>query len=282
MLEPAHPLVMFLQGFFAQAVPYFAVVGLLFLVIWRWGEQRFAGARIQAKKRLDGAQLRFEVRNTLVVLAAGTATAVGISILYADGATKLTTDADAIGWPTILATLVVLLLVNDAWFYAWHRLLHRPWAFRRIHAVHHKSVDVDPFSSYSFHLVEGVILGAWVLPVVMLVPIYLPMLGVLQAVGLANNVMSHLGYEFLPRWLLRVPVLRWMNTSTFHNLHHTRLRGNYGLMFRLWDRLLGTEVDDYERTFLERGAAVRATAGAAPKADELATHAPVGRTGPPP
>jgi sterol desaturase/sphingolipid hydroxylase (fatty acid hydroxylase superfamily) len=122
-----------------------------------------------------------------------------------------------------------------------------------VHAVHHKSVDVNPFSSYSFHFAEAFLLGGWVLPVILLVPIYLPMLGVLQGIGLANNVMSHLGYEFLPRWLLRVPLLRWMNTSTFHNLHHTSLRGNYGLMFRWWDRWLGTEVPNYEATFVARG-----------------------------
>lgn len=97
-------------------------------------------------------------------------------------------------------------------------------------------------------------MGAWILPVVLYVPIYIPMLGLLQGIGLANNVMSHLGYEFLPRWLIRVPGLRWMNTSTFHNLHHTSLNGNYGLMFRFWDRQLGTELDNYESKFIERNA----------------------------
>lgn len=268
MLEQAHPLVMFVQGFFAQAGAYFAVVGLLFLVVWRWGEERFRGARIQGKKRLSRAQLVYEVRNTLVVLATGTVTAVGLSLLYASGHTELTTNADALGWPTILATFVALLVLNDAWFYGWHRLLHHPKLFRHVHAVHHKSVDVNPFSSYSFHLIEAFILGGWVLPVVLVVPLYLPMLGVLQGVGLANNVMSHLGYEFLPRWLLRVPLLRWMNTSTFHNLHHTSLHGNYALMFRFWDRLLGTEVPRYEQTFLERGAALRPTTSATTKTAE--------------
>lgn len=257
MIDQAHPLVMLVQGFVGQAAGYFAVVGLLFLVVWKWGEERFRGARIQAKKRFDRKQLRFEIRHTLVTLLMGTITAVGISILYASGSTELTTDPQTLGWPTIIATFVALVVLNDVWFYACHRLLHRPWFFRHVHAVHHKSVDVDPFSSYSFHVVEGLLLGGWVLPVVMVVPIYLPMLGVLQGVGLANNVMSHLGYEFLPRWLLRVPVLRWINTSTYHNLHHTTLGGNYGLMFRIWDRLLGTEVPRYEQTFLERGASPR-------------------------
>jgi sterol desaturase/sphingolipid hydroxylase (fatty acid hydroxylase superfamily) len=96
------------------------------------------------------------------------------------------------------------------------------------------------------------ILSGWLVPVILYVPIYLPMLGVVQGIGLANNVMSHLGYEFLPRWILRVPLLRWINTSTFHNLHHTSFNGNYGLMFRFWDRLFGTELSDYESTFLRK------------------------------
>jgi sterol desaturase/sphingolipid hydroxylase (fatty acid hydroxylase superfamily) len=64
--------------------------------------------------------------------------------------------------------------------------------------------------------------------------------------------MSHLGYELLPPQWLRTPLLRWMNTSTFHNLHHTSPKGNFGLMSRFWDRMLGTELSHYETTFTER------------------------------
>jgi Delta7-sterol 5-desaturase len=252
MPTPDNPLVMFIQGFFAQATTYFAIVGLFFVVIWKWGEQRFQGARIQAKKRVDRKQIAFEVKNTLIVLLVGAPITIAISVLYASGSTKLSTDAATIGWPMIVVTFVGLLIFNDAWFYCWHRLLHHPKLFRYVHAVHHKSVDVNPFSSYSFHWFEGFILGAWALPMVLLVPIYIPMLGVLHAVGLANNVMSHLGYEFLPKSLVRIPLIRWMNTSTFHNLHHSSFNGNYGLMFRFWDRMLSTELPNYEETFLKR------------------------------
>ena len=78
----------------------------------------------------------------------------------------------------------------------------------------------------------------------------------LQVVGLVNNIVAHLGYEFMPRWFIRVPPFKWMTTSTFHNLHHTRFNGNYALFFRFWDRLLGTEVPEYEQRFVERGGAV--------------------------
>ena len=253
MTQPDHALMMFVQGFIGQAVMYFAVVGVFYLVLWKWGAARWKEARIQPKRRVDAKQIAFEIKNTLIVLLVGAPITFSISMLYASGATKLTTDAATIGWPIIAATFAGLLVFNDAWFYCWHRLLHHPKLFRHVHAVHHRSVDVNPFSSYSFHWFEGLVLGAWVLPAALIVPMYLPMLGLLSGIGLINNVMSHLGYEFFPRALLRVPLLRWINTSTFHNLHHTNFKGNYGLMFRFWDRLLGTELPNYEATFLQRG-----------------------------
>jgi Delta7-sterol 5-desaturase len=252
MSNPAHPLLMFVQGFFGQAITYFAIVGFFYWVLWMWGEQRFRHARIQDKKRVDGKQIAFEIKNTFIVFLASAPMTSVVSYLYSTGGTKLTTDASVLGWPTIIASFFALIILNDAWFYAWHRLLHHPKLFRYVHAVHHKSVDVNPFSSYSFHWFEGVILGAWVLPVALFVPVFIPMLGALAAIGLINNVMSHLGYEFFPRGLMRVPLLRWINTSTFHNLHHSSFRGNYGLMFRFWDRMLGTELPNYEEKFVER------------------------------
>jgi sterol desaturase/sphingolipid hydroxylase (fatty acid hydroxylase superfamily) len=151
VIQEASPLLMFVQGFVMQAASYFLVVGFLYLALWKWGEERFRGSRIQAKKRVDSKQIAFEVKNTLVVLLVGSPATLAISMLYASGATKLTLDAATIGWPMIAATFVGLLLFNDAWFYFWHRLLHHPKLFRHVHAIHHKSVDVNPFSSYSFH-----------------------------------------------------------------------------------------------------------------------------------
>ena len=34
-------------------------------------------------------------------------------------------------------------------------------------------------------------------------------------------------------------------------MHHEKLRGNYGLYFNIWDRLMGTNHADYEARFRE-------------------------------
>lgn len=240
-----------LTNFVTQAAGYFFVVGAVYLVVWRWGQARFRGSRIPAPARVDGRQIRREILQTLGTLVAGTASAGGVVGLHAGGLTRLTEGPTS--GVALVAWVLAGLLFNDAWFYGWHRLLHHPRLFRHVHAVHHRSVDVNPFTSYSFHMIEAVLLGIWIVPAAVWLPVPMAALGVLQVIGLANNVMAHLGYEFLPRWILRVPLLRWTNTATFHSLHHTRSRGNFGLHTRMWDRLLGTEVPDYEAVFLARG-----------------------------
>ena len=41
------------------------------------------------------------------------------------------------------------------------------------------------------------------------------------------------------------------NTPTNHIMHHEKMRGNYGLYFSFWDRVMGTNHADYEARFRE-------------------------------
>jgi sterol desaturase/sphingolipid hydroxylase (fatty acid hydroxylase superfamily) len=66
---------------------------------------------------------------------------------------------------------------------------------------------------------------------------------------ISMNVMGHLGYELFPKWFLQNKISRWLNTSTHHNMHHHYGKGNYGLYFNIWDRLLGTNHPQYEKQF---------------------------------
>lgn len=242
----------FLSAYLGQTVGFLTTVGLVFMLTWRWGAQRLAGRRIEVRGRgFDGVQLRHELRHTLVTLALGTAQALMVTALYARGWTQLSEGLGPWGLPGAVVTMVGLILFNDLWFYGLHRLLHTPWLFKHVHAVHHRSVDVTPFSSYSFHAVEALLLTGWIIPAALIVPLPMPVLMVVQGVGFANNVMAHLGYELLPAWWVRAPGLRWSNTATFHSLHHTRFKGNYGLFTRLWDHLFGTALDGYEAAFAD-------------------------------
>ena len=54
-------------------------------------------------------------------------------------------------------------------------------------------------------------------------------------------VMNHTGHEVWPRRFLDGPLGRQLVTARHHNLHHTRFARNYGLYFRWWDRVMGTD-----------------------------------------
>ena len=63
------------------------------------------------------------------------------------------------------------------------------------------------------------------------------------------NVYGHLGYEIAPKWFRNSFLFEIINTSTHHNLHHHKFKGNYGLYFRIWDRIMKTEHPDYVKEY---------------------------------
>ena len=157
------------------------------------------------------------------------------------GWTRIYTDWDAMPlWYLPVAPLLYLLL-HDSWFYWTHRLMHRPAWFRAMHAVHHASRPPTAWAAMSFHPWEA-ITGAVVIPaLVFLVPIHVAMLGVVLLVMTVMGVTNHMGWEMFPRKLVHSPLGGWLITASHHQRHHEEYRCNYGLYFRFWDRLCGTD-----------------------------------------
>jgi len=146
-------------------------------------------------------------------------------------------------WPLWYLPLSVLiyLLVHDTWFYWTHRLMHRPRWFRIAHAVHHASRPPTAWAAMSFHPIEA-ISGAIVVPaLVFLVPIHLAMLGLVLTIMTVMGVTNHMGWEMFPRALVHSRAGGWLITASHHHRHHEHYQCNYGLYFRLWDRLCGTD-----------------------------------------
>ena len=48
------------------------------------------------------------------------------------------------------------------------------------------------------------------------------------------------------RATITLPLLKWISTTTHHDMHHgTSFNHNYGFYFTWWDKLMGTEHPDY-------------------------------------
>lgn len=138
-------------------------------------------------------------------------------------------------------SFLLCLLFHDAWFYWTHRAMHHRWLFARIHAVHHASRPPTAWAAMSFHPWEAVT-GAVVIPfLVFVIPLHY---GVVLAVLLVMTIMgvtNHMGWELFPSRLVHGRIGNWIITASHHQRHHDRYNCNYGLYFRFWDRICGTD-----------------------------------------
>lgn len=143
----------------------------------------------------------------------------------------------------------LMILMHDTFFYWAHRGMHNPWLFKKIHLVHHKSTNPSPWASYAFHPLEAIVESMIFVIFLLTIPIHPIHLMVFFVFSLVYNVYGHLGFELYPKGFSKHWFGKWMNTSVSHNLHHQYFKGNYGLYFTIWDRLMGTLRPDYDTSF---------------------------------
>lgn len=157
------------------------------------------------------------------------------------GWTKIYTDLQAMPLWWLPLSLFLYLFAHDTWFYWTHRLFHRPKWFRIAHAVHHASRPPTAWAAMSFHPIEA-ISGAFVVPLlVFLIPIHVSMLGLVLTIMTLMGVTNHMGWELFPRAIVHSRLGGGLITASHHQRHHEDYLCNYGLYFRFWDRLCGTD-----------------------------------------
>src|SRR6478735_3091576 len=157
------------------------------------------------------------------------------------GWTRIYTDPAAHPLWYLPLSLLLYLVLHDSWFYWTHRLLHRPAWFRAAHAVHHASRPPTAWAAMSFHPLEA-LSGAVVIPaLVLVVPVHVAVLAIVLAIMTVMGVGNHVGWEMFPRALVQSRLGGWLITASHHQRHHDEYRCNYGLYFRFWDRLCGTD-----------------------------------------
>jgi Delta7-sterol 5-desaturase len=158
------------------------------------------------------------------------------------GWTRIYTDVGDYPLWWLPVSLLAYLALHDTWFYWTHRWMHRPRWFKLAHSVHHESRPPTAWAAMSFHPIEA-LTGAVVIPaLVFIVPIHVGMLGVVLAIMTIMGIGNHMGWEMFPRWLVHGTAGQWLITATHHEKHHAAYRGNYGLYFRVWDRICGTDI----------------------------------------
>ena len=155
------------------------------------------------------------------------------------------------GWPYFFLAFPLMFIIHDTYFYWTHRLMHHKKLFRLFHLVHHHSTNPSPWAAYAFHPLEALVEAGIFIVFLLIMPVHPLHLLIFFFLMIVYNVYGHLGFELYPNGFNKSLIGRWINTSVNHNQHHQYFRGNYGLYFTFWDRLMGTLRDDYDQRFHE-------------------------------
>lgn len=200
--------------------------------------------RLQEAKPFPG-QIAHEIRWSMLSMAIYAFLATALIVVWRMGVfPQFYIDPLQYGWWYLLVSIVLVILVQDVFFYFVHRLLHTRKLIR-YHGVHHRSKVPTPFVMYAFHPVEA-LLHFIRLPIMMLLFPVCPLVLLITEGFISNviNVYSHTNHE--PRFLRRIQALHgWTSaTSVYHDLHHSKIKGNYGFYLKIWDRLFNTMLAD--------------------------------------
>jgi sterol desaturase/sphingolipid hydroxylase (fatty acid hydroxylase superfamily) len=223
------------------AVRYLATAGAGFW--WFWGRRGGAGSRARALnlRPPSRATVRREIAASLIATPIYAFPAAFALEAFKHGQGRLYADPLAYGVWWLPFSALIYIFAQDAYYYWLHRALHHRRVFAWAHRGHHLSRDPTPFASFSFDPVEA-LLTAWLLPALsFLVPLNLEVALVLLTLMTVTAVINHAGREVWPQAWLEHPIGRCFITASHHDRHHKQFTANFGLYFRFWDQLGGTE-----------------------------------------
>lgn len=141
--------------------------------------------------------------------------------------------------------LPIVLVALDFSRYVQHWVLHNVPVLWRVHGMHHTDLDYDFTTSFRFHPLEAIFFFATIIGSVTLLgaPVAAVLLAEIifafSAILVHGNIRIPLKVDTILRQVLVTPDV--------HRIHHSidpqESNSNFGNLFCLWDRLLGTWID---------------------------------------
>jgi Delta7-sterol 5-desaturase len=226
---------------------YLIAASLISAIVWALMRTAWKSRKIQARSATFAdfwREFLASVRTVLVYIV------VSIGVLWGVGKGVFLPFEGEASAGTILAYFAAIILAHDAYFYWSHRMMHHPRLFKTFHRFHHRTITPTAWAAYSFALPEALVMALFM-------PLWLYFVRTPEivtfaflAVMILRNCMQHAGLELHARGWASHPILKWISTTTHHDLHHAgSFNHNYGFYFTFWDKLCGTEHPDYVETF---------------------------------
>jgi len=248
------PVVEFFRGVsqtsIALAIRYSLFAGVAWLLAYVIFYRRWKHRKV-VQKLPAGSEIRREMLYSACSVLIFAAIGVLTYTLAKDGWTRMYRRTDEYPMLWFWLSIVCAIFIHDTWFYWTHRLMHHRKLFRFFHRTHHLSHNPSPWAAYAFDPAEAVV-QALIFPLVlMIIPMHVAAFGLFMAWQITFNIIGHTGFEIYPKWMMDSWLGKFLNTPTNHAMHHEKLRGNYGLYFNFWDRIMKTNHAEYEKRFRE-------------------------------
>lgn len=232
--------------FYQSALEVFLIIVIplytLSFLIYRFSEKH--GDRIQGirKKAPLIAKEAFGSGRAAFVVSLMAAWPLGLSRAGYETGLVWTLEEMGLSWWMVLLQMYFGIVAVDAWTYWKHRMLHTKLLFP-FHKHHHSFRDPTPFAGFAVGPVET-ILTFWPLLLICFPPAkhFAPLYFTAIAGFVMLNLYLHCGVTFnfmeklLPRMLL--------NSSAWHNVHHSDVNANFGEVSFIWDKICKTSRED--------------------------------------
>jgi len=130
-------------------------------------------------------------------------------------------------WIQCNINIVLYVLLLEAFNYVYHRLMHTPYFFKRVHYKHHQERVVYPIDTFYMTFTD-ISLNVLVLAL----PVFFLQLNVME--------YSVLTYLYVTGELLMHSNI----ISNHHLIHHYKMKGNYCFLFPIFDIMFNTELQE--------------------------------------
>lgn len=209
-----------------------------------------AAIKIFSKRKLSEIQVVSTQKEILLafctVILNSIVTLIGL-VLWRNGYIIFTNET---GFLALFDT-ISLLLIMDLAMYVFHRIAHNQYIFNLIHKLHHKYKVPVPLTLFILSPSEAIGFGfLWLFLLYIHNWSWLGM-SLYLVLNVAFGTIGHLGVEPFPDIWTKLPVLKYISTSTFHFQHHLERDYNYGFYTTIWDKMFRTLKPDYEKDFMK-------------------------------
>ncbi|WP_282134290.1 sterol desaturase family protein [Seonamhaeicola maritimus] len=217
---------------------YVLVAGIPYFWLYVIGRNKYTAIKIQ-RSYPGSIQVFNEVKYSLLTLFIYSSGIWLFIFWLQNGYTKNYSEINEFGIPYLILSVLLMIVIHDAYSYWIHRLMHHKYLFKYTHLLHHKFKNPSPWCAFAFHPFES-ILTLGIIPLIMfLIPWHNIALMIFITIIILYDTFIHLGFN-----LKRLKIFKWQNTPKDHDVHHRNSKYNFGLYFTFWDRLMGTYLNN--------------------------------------